>query len=422
MKYANISMEKKLQNEGNLGDYIQFIAIENLYKKMGLKENDIIRIEYWDLMDYNGEEVILPINFFYSNPSEDDKPIILSSKIHPVYLGVHLPRQLAREEFDYFISNAPIGCRDEYTYNLLKPEFEKRNKQNELYLQGCITATLPTRSEGKYNCVYLIDIPEFIEDMIPSEITCCAIRMSHLLYSNLKDIYTEQGFACAEEYTKNRLEIYRDTARLVITSRMHCAVPCIAMGIPVVFIVPVMSSRFSWLEKLIPIYTYDEIDKVNWNPIPAYYEEQKEMIIKSAINRITGNKGDSIYNQVHNWYMDRNRKEFDFCAGMEMLYNYAREKWSADQEFKYILWGVTATTKDVYMWISRNYSSAKLMAIIDEYRDIEFLGLQTSRSSCLSDYPDCYYIGTGASASMAMKKVLRELGEEWMERGIPIIP
>jgi hypothetical protein len=37
------------------------------------------------------------------------------------------------------------------------------------------------------------------------------------------------------KYAQDLIEFYRDNARLIITTRLHCALPCIAMGIPVVF-------------------------------------------------------------------------------------------------------------------------------------------------------------------------------------------
>ena len=60
MKYANISIEsgyaksKERKNAirvVNIGDYIQIIAIDNLYKKMGISKRDIVYIEYYDLFD-----------------------------------------------------------------------------------------------------------------------------------------------------------------------------------------------------------------------------------------------------------------------------------------------------------------------------------------------------------------------------------
>ena len=63
-------------------------------------------------------------------------------------------------------------------------------------------------------------------------------------------------------------------AKLVITTFLHCALPCIGMGIPVVVFYPNSSKyinnsdkeRLSGLNKLITIYTFKDIHKVNWSP------------------------------------------------------------------------------------------------------------------------------------------------------------
>lgn len=77
MKYANISIERGYAKSKerknairvvNIGDYIQIIAIDNLYKKMGISKKDIVYIEYYDLFDYDGDDVILPFSFIYFNP------------------------------------------------------------------------------------------------------------------------------------------------------------------------------------------------------------------------------------------------------------------------------------------------------------------------------------------------------------------
>lgn len=422
MKYANLSMEKRYQIEGNLGDYNQFIAIDNIYKIMGIPEEEIVRIEYWDLIDYDGEDVILPINFVYLNPSKDSKPFVLSPHIHPVYLGLHLPGEVSSEEINYFTNNTPIGCRDQSTLEILEQTKKFSVENNDIYLQGCITATLPKRKDGLYEKIYIVDIPEFVRNKMPKKIKENATILSQLLYDKLPMIMKNNNCETVQEYALQRLSLYRDTAKLVITSRMHCAVPCLAMGIPVVFIVPVMSSRFTWLEKLIHIYTYDEIDKIDWNPKPIDFEEQKQWIVQLAINRIRGGGDHSLCYKIHNWYMDRAKREIISGNGLELLYNYAQLNWDIKENINYLLWGVTAISEDVYNWISNNYPQARLVAVIDEYRDIDFHGIHSIRSSNLINFKDCYYIGTGASASIAMKKLLLGLGEDWYARGIPIIP
>ena len=72
------------------------------------------------------------------------------------------------------------------------------------------------------------------------------------------------------------LALYRDQARLIVTSLLHCALPAIAMGIPVVMFYPINSERghqsdrerFSSLEHLIPIWRIEDMDQVDWSPTP----------------------------------------------------------------------------------------------------------------------------------------------------------
>ena len=61
MKYANIRMQRDGLN--NLGDNIQLLAIDNLLHYMGVPKEDIVYIDYYDLATYDGEYVVLPINY-----------------------------------------------------------------------------------------------------------------------------------------------------------------------------------------------------------------------------------------------------------------------------------------------------------------------------------------------------------------------
>lgn len=59
-------------------------------------------------------------------------------------------------------------------------------------------------------------------------------------------------------------ELY-DNASLVITSKIHCAQPCLAVGIPVVFICEQKSFRFDLLSNYILIYEIDQMSEINWS-------------------------------------------------------------------------------------------------------------------------------------------------------------
>lgn len=61
MKYANISFNARGVN--NLGDNIQLIALDAIYKnEFQLSTDDIVYINKNDLDKYDGERVILPIS------------------------------------------------------------------------------------------------------------------------------------------------------------------------------------------------------------------------------------------------------------------------------------------------------------------------------------------------------------------------
>ena len=71
--------------------------------------------------------------------------------------------------------------------------------------------------------------------------------------------------------------MYRSRAKLVVTTLLHCALPAIAMGIPVVVFYPLNDAaghasdreRFSSLEPIVRVYRFDELDEVDWNPQPV---------------------------------------------------------------------------------------------------------------------------------------------------------
>ena len=93
------------------------------------------------------------------------------------------------------------------------------------------------------------------------------------------------------------IETYKKEAKLVITSFLHCALPCLAMGIPVIVFYPKSAykseqyisdrERFSSLKKIIKCYNFDEIDIVDWNPKIVKVEKIRKEIISDFNNRLS---------------------------------------------------------------------------------------------------------------------------------------
>ncbi|MCL6620508.1 MAG: polysaccharide pyruvyl transferase family protein [Syntrophobacterales bacterium] len=175
------------------------------------------------------------------------------------------------EIIGYLKDHEPIGCRDRHTMNLL------RQQGVEAFFSACLTLTFPKREhppeEGK---VFLVDTGEI---PLPTEIRKNSVKLTHLVSS----LY---GDDLKTSMAKKLLEIYKNHASLVITTRIHCALPCLAMGIPVIFFGDPDDPRISLLQDLkVPIYPYKRkprgpykmryfrkllgylrLGRVNWHP------------------------------------------------------------------------------------------------------------------------------------------------------------
>lgn len=170
-----------------------------------------------------------------------------------------------KESLDYFKKYQPIGCRDAYTVKV----FEKYGI--DAYFSGCLTLTLgksfkKTKDSGEILMVDVMyeykTIKEILRDLYfsPREIISRCIRekgflknlltntskKKRMLYKFFSDkVLSEAKFITQlQVHTKedDYLGITRDylqrlcNAKFVITSRIHCALPCLAMGTPVLFI------------------------------------------------------------------------------------------------------------------------------------------------------------------------------------------
>ncbi|MCM1283726.1 MAG: polysaccharide pyruvyl transferase family protein [Muribaculaceae bacterium] len=132
---------------------------------------------------------------------------------------------------DFFRANGPIGCRDQTTLDF----FTERGF--EAYFSGCVTLTLPkmpkTEDAGTYVC--LVDLKPDLEKRAREILadTGLEIRvMTHHCDYRKSTATMEERFAEVER----TLTQYQN-AKLVITRRLHVALPCLALETPVFCIV-----------------------------------------------------------------------------------------------------------------------------------------------------------------------------------------
>lgn len=269
----------------NIGDYIQLIAA----RQFALTSEFIDQSE---LAQYNGPVTKMIMNGWFMHCPQSFPP---SNNIVPLWLSVHftpskIDEILRPECIRYLREFEPIGCRDYWTVRAL----ERRGVK--AYYSSCLTLTLGL----SYNHTGAKDRIAFVDPLLPmtGERIIDIVRhkgflryvlknfmgsfrvgrklQAHLLphTSGLKGWITRLVFGCAflktyeEMFTRETIldadfctnyvewssldglsnvdeqfikiadaQLHRfEEYKYVVTSRIHCALPCLAMGTPVVFV------------------------------------------------------------------------------------------------------------------------------------------------------------------------------------------
>ena len=249
----------------NLGDNIQSIATERLLPGIVQRFNR-------DTLAYANPTIPLSIvmNGWFSHNPETCLP--RSVNLHPVFWGFHITDYnnswdyfSSKEIVDYLKRHEPIGCRDPYTAERLSA------LGVETFVSYCLTLSLPRREKepenGKIFVVDAFQIP------LPEE-----LKMETVYYTHTSS-FKYRG-ALKRFHARRLLQAYRSEARLVITTRLHCLLPCIAMGIPVVFFNNPKDYRVSWVRELgVKIYTLQDLEQIDWFLSSVDFEKQKNILI-----------------------------------------------------------------------------------------------------------------------------------------------
>ena len=355
LRYKNI-------NCINIGDAIQILAIKKIYEKMNISPEEIVEIDYKDLQDYTGEDILLPLAFPLYGVNKDNCITCFSPHILPIFLALSiLTQNLEEHDINYLKKFSPIGCRDEFTFLTLK------KYGIPAYLNGCTTLTLENMvANNKKDTVYCVDVPEFFSQYIPDNYRQNLKYSSHIF----KDIQGE-----TVDFAYGLLTDYCNNAKLVITSRLHCAVPCYAMGIPVIFISSEFSCRYSWLEDLLTVYTPDKWHMIDWSG-DCIRNNKKALFLKDMMLAVAMEKiglAMKIY-KISNMYNMRQKRAYT-RGPITSTINYIENVWDRDSEFEYAVWGVTQVANELINYIQQNYPKAQLKWVIDQSKKKKFHGL-----------------------------------------------
>lgn len=408
MKYGIIKYERGISpnclsgnmQSINIGDYIQLNITKLIYDKMNIENEYIVSIEYKDLFSWDGETLIVPLNLILINPYYGEKDLVFSKNIIPVFLGIHLWNdELSKNEQSFFSKFQPIGCRDIFTKSI----FEKYNIN--AYLAGCNTLMYePIERTKEMQKIFFVDIPKNAMSYIPQFIRENAEELTHEYFLQLEE--------SSESIAKLQYERYMKEAKLVITSRLHAAVPCLAMGIPVILIREKIGESFEWVERFIPVYLPNNYSKIDWNPVPLDLRIIREKLFSIAISKIEETVK---IQELQEYWGERyflHKEGTQTSLILEKFISFIHHHWTKENSINYIIWAVTPLAKEIYNYIETNYYNAKLVAVIDEFREVKFLGLESSKKNILKKINNEYVIVMGNSACREAERELCHYDQE----------
>ncbi len=390
MKYANIQFSAR--SVQNLGDNIQLIALDTLYEALGVSLKNICYINKNDLHSYDGEKVLLPISLAMIDYVQNGWAGMFSEKIHPLFIGLSMAKDfLSKEEVAFFEKYAPIGCRDERTYQTMQ-------KYNILsYLSGCITLTLPERSKFiKGDKIFCVDLaPEVIANL-PAEWKKDIVVTTHMTAE--KNIDPKQKML-------DQYNMYKKQAKLVISPLLHCLCPCIAAGIPVICVKDVLSYRFGFIDKMINIMkTADFASSSTFEPKKINIAYPREIKINLFKKRLSS---PSLYfkemDDLTEYWLNRNKVNYIIDCFLPYETFIKKHLIDKNKTYLYSIWGLTQMAEMLFEYMHKNYPNADMIHVYDKYKKGTFYGKAVEAPDSLKNDCDYLFVMTNGAEADALK-------------------
>ena len=180
---------------------------------------------------------------------------------------------------DYLINHQPIGCRDIET----RKRLTKNNIEN--YFSGCMTLTIkPFENIEKQDYICLVDLDEKSAKIVKENTNREIREITHDV--NPEEI-SKKTFEERMKDVEELLKTYQ-ASHLVLTNRLHVALPCIALGTPVILVHKenFEEDRLGTYLEYMKSFSDIEFEKVNIKEIIEKPEKNsdKYIIIKNALN------------------------------------------------------------------------------------------------------------------------------------------
>lgn len=318
----------------NLGDDVQSLAAAQFLPRIDLFiDRDSPRLppaqkkelgdSTWVKVIMNGWYTLKPLSWM---PDPVIKPLLISFHIHPPLVNIFLRRYSVNE---YLKRNGPVGTRDFYTYKMLI-------KHNiAAYFSGCLTLTLDYKYkfDNIFEYILVTDLNEEIVNIIKTVFKEKIIVLSQNLFVStseslmpskikkiIKKVLGEANYSLLNIISYNLFDIHKKhianfierlhlaekfisligQSQLVITSRLHTALPALSFGKPVIFIndyisdprflgymdflYPFTSKRFAYFIKKVRLK--DFIEELNIVPDNYVLNNLKRRLINIVLSFI----------------------------------------------------------------------------------------------------------------------------------------
>ena len=240
----------------NIGDYIQTKAVIDMIHPINYKV-----LDRESLHKFKGPKILSIINFRYMESTNNWPP---NNNISPLFISFHInptaeKELLKPESLNYLKQYEPIGCRDTYTQNLLQKNGVKS------YHSSCITTTFNRdkyiTNKGKPEGIVVIGAFDRLNPSIDFSSTYrFLLTLIKYPIHKLKYLIKKQSFENhlrnqnivvkrCHQITKRKIsshnqglkfanDMLKEIAKseIIITSRIHAALPALAMGLKVIFI------------------------------------------------------------------------------------------------------------------------------------------------------------------------------------------
>lgn len=406
MKYAKFVNTKPVRYHDivrmtNMGDSVQSFAVDYLFRYAGVEPNDVIQIPFRSAV--TEEPCYLVIQGHFGR--QYDMDFMYNSNIHPIFIGFALKDSfLTDDEVRYFKKYEPILCRDELTKNTMV------GYGVDAYLAGCLSVVFPKReksSNDKWNKYYFVDVKKQFLELVPENIKKNAVYTSQNLYMDDVNIDSmERGNQTAWELMKE----YSENAKMVITSRLHCMTPCMAMGIPTIAVGNNFSHRYSFVDAYLDSYDEEQFARFDWSTPKekADIEEVKDLLLCVGKSMLAQNPDMDKIKRIDQFYSNRSR--WIYCKGikkdLKVIFQEAERP-------EYILWGASSGGFAVYEALRDLWPNQEMLAIVDSYAEGIFGGKVIQKpEEAIAKYPNAVVIISTMSGLKSAEDLLQKRGKE----------